>query len=130
MVLSVPPIQFLDKYVFFADPTYSESTLVVVRSKEDGVFKPVFLDCLGEVEGFQPLADFEWARVDLTTGDFASVAGCSSGRRVMESEAPFGLWVWGWATPEFSPPGYASYGYPAGMNVRKVNDAPIEVVPQ
>jgi len=130
MVLSIPPIQFLDRYVFFADPTYSESTVVVVRAKEDGSFHPVTLDCLGEVEGFQPVGDYEWARVDLTTGDFESVSGCSSGRRVMESEAPFGLWVWGWATPEFSPPGYASYGYPAGMNVRKVNDAPIEEAPQ
>ncbi|MBL8739458.1 MAG: IgGFc-binding protein [Myxococcales bacterium] len=130
MVLSVPPIQFLDRYVFFADPTYSESTLVVVRAKEDGIWKPVTLDCLGEIDSWEPVGDYQWARVDLTTGDFESVAGCSSGRRVMESEAPFGLWVWGWATPEFSPPGYASYGYPAGMNVRKVNDAPVQEIPE
>lgn len=130
MVLTTPPAQYLEKYVFFADPTYSESTLVVVRTKEAGEFKPVTLDCLGEVQGWTALGDYEWARVDLITGNFESVSGCSTGRRVMTSEAPFGLWVWGWATPEFSPPGYASYGYPAGMNVRKVNQIPIEETPK
>ncbi|MBL9022171.1 MAG: IgGFc-binding protein [Myxococcales bacterium] len=130
MVLVTPPAQFLERYVFFADPTYSESTIVVIREKEDGVFKPVMLDCAGEIDGFIPVGEYEWARVDLTTGDFEGVRGCSSGRRVIESEAPFGVSVWGWATPEFSPPGYASYGYPAGMNVRQVNQVPIVESPE
>lgn len=41
----------------------------------------------------------------------------------MESDAPFGLWVWGWGAPGTSVvTSFVSYGYPGGMNVQLIND--------
>jgi hypothetical protein len=61
--------------------------------------------------------------------DFQGQNGCSTGRHEIESATPFGLWVWGWGSPETqggqcnlsSAVGFTcnvSYGYPAGMNDR------------
>jgi hypothetical protein len=124
-VTSVPPEQYLQQYVFFTDPTYPETNLVVVRSRSpiDNQFKDVMLDCAGALTGWQPIgSDFEFTRHDLTTGNFAGVGGCSTGRREMKSDAPFGLWVWGWGTPLTSTfTENVSYGYPGGMNVAPIN---------
>jgi len=124
-VTSVPPEQYLRQYVFFADPTYPESNLVVIRSKgTDGFFKDVSLDCSGPLTGWQPIGngDYEFARKDLMTGNFAGVGGCSTGRHEIKSDAPFGLWVWGWGTPQTSSfTENVSYGYPGGMNVAPIN---------
>ena len=54
-VLMVPPEQFLTRYVFFTDPTYPETNLVVIRAKHQGGFADVELDCAGKVLGFQAL---------------------------------------------------------------------------
>jgi hypothetical protein len=118
-VLSVPPQQYLQDYVFFADPSYPETNLVVVRAKDTtGNFQDVKLDCAGTLGGWQPVGAYEWTRVDLSTGDFMGVNGCSAGAHQMQSGAPFGLWVWGWGTPNTTPDTrYVSYGYPGGMNV-------------
>lgn len=124
-VLSVPPEQYLRQYVFFADPTYPETNLVLVRARAaDQQFKDVTLDCLGKVTGWQAVgADHEWARVDLTKDNFAPVGACSTGRREIKSAAPFGLWVWGWGTPSTTiNTKNVSYGYPGGMNVAPIND--------
>ena len=41
-VVVVPPEQYLDRYVFFTDPTYPETNLVVVRKRDGaGVFHDV-----------------------------------------------------------------------------------------
>lgn len=124
-VTSVPPEQYLRQYVFFADPTYPESNLVVVRARgNDGLFKDVNLDCSGPLTGWTPIGngDFEYARKDLMTGNFAGVGGCSTGRHDIKSDAPFGLWVWGWGTPQTSTfTENVSYGYPGGMNVAPIN---------
>jgi hypothetical protein len=124
-VTSVPPEQYLKGYVFFADPTYPESNLVVIRARHtDGNFKDVNLDCAGPLTGWQPIGngDYEYARKDLMTGNFAGVGGCSTGRHEIKSDAPFGLWVWGWGTPETSSfTENVSYGYPGGMNVAPIN---------
>jgi hypothetical protein len=124
-VLIVPPEQYLKQYVFFADPTYPETNLVLVRTRAAGAqFQPVELDCLGTVTGWQAIdADHEFARVDLMRGNFAPVGGCSTGRHEIRSTGPFGLWVWGWGTPLTSAfTKNVSYGYPGGMNVTPIND--------
>ena len=125
-VLSVPPEQYLKQYVFFTDPTYPETNLVLVRARAaDQAFKDVTLDCHGTVPGWQPVGtDHEYARVDLVTGNFMPVGTCATGRHEISSSAPFGLWVWGWGTPlttTFTK--NVSYGYPGGMNVAPINNA-------
>jgi len=128
-VLSVPPSQYLDSYVFFADPTYPITNLVVVRAPKDGVFQDVKLDCsFTPVTGWKPVGDYEYAHVDLSKGDFENVGPCSTGARKMESKGKFGLWVWGWGSPQTTTfTQYVSYGYPAGMNVEYINEVVVEV---
>jgi hypothetical protein len=121
-VIGVPPQQYLERYAFFMDPTYPENSIVLVRGREGGQFHDVTLDCLGEVGGWTPVGDYEWTRVAMGTGDFLPVAGCSAGAHLIESEGPFGLWVWGWGTPASPMTVNRSYGYPGGMNVRPIND--------
>ncbi|MEO6773871.1 MAG: IgGFc-binding protein [Kofleriaceae bacterium] len=127
-VVSVPPDQYLSDYVFFADPTYPETNLVVIRAKgTDAAFHDVNLDCLGPLTNWQPVGDYEWARTDLMTGNFTPVGNCSTGRHEIKSDAPFGLWVWGWGTPLTSTfTANVSYGYPGGMNVAPINTVVIE----
>jgi hypothetical protein len=125
----VPSAQFLDQYVFFTDPTYSETNLVVIRAKKNGSFAPVELDCLGELSSWMPLGDYEYTRVDLVTGNFQPVNGCENGRREMWSDAPFGVTVWGWgsgATLGFNTQ-YVSYAYPAGARVQTINEVVVPV---
>jgi hypothetical protein len=123
-VLGVPPQQYLQDYVFFADPSYPENNLVVVRAKDkvSMQFQDVTLDCAGKLGGWQPVGDYEWTRIDLTRHDFQDQNGCSSGAHEIKSDAPFGLWVWGWGSPETTTnTKYVSYGYPGGMNVSPIN---------
>jgi hypothetical protein len=126
-VVSVPPQQYLNDYIFFTDVTYPETNLVVVRAKDQytKMFDDVTLDCLpapSTLTGWQPVGDYEWTRVDLTRDDFANQGGCSTGRREMKSKGLFGLWVWGWGSPKTTiNTKYVSYGYPGGMNVQPFN---------
>lgn len=123
-VISVPTDQYMPRYVFFTDPTYPETNLVLVRKKtEADVFEDVTLDCAGVVAGWTAVGDYEWARVDLSTGDFMAVDGCANGRHEISSAGRFGMWIWGWGTPDTSVfTQNVSYGYPAGMNVQLIND--------
>ena len=130
-VLGVPPEQFLSHYVFFTDPTFPETNLVVVRKKVDGSFADVVLDCAGPLTGFTPLGDYEWTRADLITGNFEGVGGCSTGRHVIDSENPFGLWIWGWGSSVTEAQTTSvSYGYPGGMNVKPINPVVVPPVPR
>ena len=125
-VVIVPPDQYLDRYVFFTDPTYPETDLVVVRKRDGaGAFHDVVLDCAGTISGWQAIGnDFEFTRVDLTTGNFQNVGNCSTGAREMHSEVPFGLWIWGWGSGGTTPTTRnVSYGYPGGMSVQTINTA-------
>jgi hypothetical protein len=130
-VLSVPPAQYLSHYVFFTDPTYPETNLVVVRKKVDGSFADVVLDCAGKLNGWTSIGDYEWTRADLTTGDFDGIGDCTTGRHVMDSENPFGLWVWGWGSSltEMQTTS-VSYGYPGGMNLEPINPVVVPPVPR
>jgi hypothetical protein len=122
----VPALQYLNQYTFFTDPTYSETHLVMVRRKMNGAFADVTLDCAGTITGWAPVGstgDYEFARIDLVTGNFAKVGNCDNGRHEMKSSNPFGVTVWGWgsaATTSFSTSA-VSYGYPAGMSVQPIN---------
>lgn len=126
----IPSAQYLEKYVLFTDPTYSETSLVVVRTPVEGNFADVKLGCLGNLTGWQPVGDKEYTRVNLVTGNFQDVGNCSNGRHEMTSENPFGVTVWGWgsaATGGFFTQ-YVSYAYPAGASVKSINE--VEILPQ
>lgn len=118
----LPPRQFLKRYVFFTDPTYSTTALTVTRVKDDTGLHPVTIGCLGEVQGWQPVGaegKFEVAYVDLRRAGVA-VGTCTESRHVAESDGAFGITVWGldW---------FASYAYPAGGNVGTINEVKVPV---
>jgi hypothetical protein len=121
----VPPAEYLASYVFFTDPTYSETNLVVVRTKGSSGFADVNLDCKGNLTGWQPLGTsgkYEYTRQDLVTGNFAKVGTCDNGRHTITSTQPFGLTVWGWGSEATSfQTTYVSYAYPAGASVLPIN---------
>lgn len=122
----VPDEQFLDDYVFFVDFTYASSTLTVVRRRDAGGFHPVEVDCLGAVEGWQPLdaeGTIEYAWVDITKARAPVTTpkgSCTYGRHEARSDGPFALYVWG--TDDF-----ASYGFPAGAGSRPTSPFTIAV---
>lgn len=134
VVRIVPPDQYLNRYVFFTDPTYPETNLVVIRKKGASGFADVKLDCAGVLTGFTPLGsggNYEMTRIDLVRHNFEPQGACDNGRHEMSSDAPFGVWVWAWGTPETQGgeclPGqegyscYVSYGYPAGEGLAQLN---------
>lgn len=121
-VLVVPPEQYLEHYVFFTDPTYPETSVVLVRRRHtDGEFRDVVLDCAGPVTGWSSITnDLEYTRQAISS-DFQPVGECSNGVHRIDSAAPFGVTVWGWGTPRTQTPN-VSYGYPGGMDVRSINN--------
>jgi len=129
-----PPSQYMRRYVFFTDPTYPETNLVVVRKRLDNTgFADVTLDCAGVLGGWAPVGstgDYEYTRIDLISHNFQPQNGCDNGRHEMLSDGAFGLWVWGWGTPEASGTISVSYGYPAGENVTPVNDVVVPPIPE
>ncbi len=136
----LPAAQFLKSYVFFTDPTYPETNLVLVRARTEGAFKDVRLDCAGVIGGFQALGSggqYEYARVDLSRGNFEPQGACDNGRHEIESEGLFGLTVWGWGSAasggSFGAPGFSqavSYAYPAGGSLKPINDVVVPTGPR
>lgn len=120
----VPPAQYMNHYVFFTDVTYPFTMLTVVRTKKDGAFADVNLDCAGTVSGWQDVGQYQIAYVKLVD-HFNPVGMCNNGVHVMDSAAPFGVWVWGWGSEDTNT-GWVSYGYPAGEGVLPINDVIIE----
>ena len=111
----LPPAQWLSSYVFFTDPSYPTTNLVVVRKRTSAGFADVTIDCRGTISGWSPVGtsgDYEITNVDLARG--MPIGTCTSGRHVATSSGPFGLMVWGLDIA-------ASYAYPAGGNVGKIN---------
>jgi hypothetical protein len=111
----VPPAQYLPRYTFFTDPTYSETNLVVVRVRDPqtGVMPDVTLDCAATLTGWTPVGSdgrFEMTRVDLSTGDFQGVGACDNGVHTIFGTIPgapvgsgapvpqFGVTIWGWGS--------------------------------
>ncbi len=121
----VPAGQYLSSYGFYADPTYGETSLVIVRAKAGGKFEDVWLECAGDLTGWKPVGtrgDYEFLRVDLSRGggpgDKFDAGVCQHGLQRMRSDGPFTATIWGWDR-------YASYAYPGGMATRKLVDAPL-----
>ena len=124
----VPAGQWRNSYSFYADPTYRDTSLVVVRSKTRGKFHDVSLECTGNITDFQPVGkrgDYEFARVDLGTkgkpGRTTDAGVCWSGLHRMRSEGAFTATLWGWDQA-------ASYAYPGGLAQRKLVSVPLDPV--
>jgi hypothetical protein len=135
----VPPDEYLDSYVFFTDPTYPETDLVIVRTKGPEGFEDVTLDCAGTLTGFLPIGTsgkYEYTRFDLVTGDFVGTGSCNNGRHEIKSTVPFGVTVWGWGSAATGEMGkgfytqYVSYAYPAGAGVAPINQVVIPSTPK
>ncbi|WP_187345658.1 IgGFc-binding protein [Sorangium cellulosum] len=125
-VIQLPPEQFLERYVFFTDPTYATTSLVITRVKGPNGFADVELSCLGPVTGWRRVGAagaFEVAHVDLSRGFVGASPACETSLHEARSAGAFGVTVWG---TDF----YASYGYPAGGNVERINDVVAPPVPR
>jgi hypothetical protein len=141
----VPTGQYLPSYTFFTDPTYPETNLVVVRKRDTSsqLMPDVTLDCAGLLSGWSPVDledQYEFTRIDLSTGDFVGQNGCDNGVHTITGglalgasggTAAFAVTVWGWGNDVTWPPDdetnplftrWVSYGYPAGASFRKLND--------
>ncbi len=125
----VPAGQYLSSYSFYADPSYGDASLVVVRAKTHGEFKDVWLECAGgNLTDFRPVGtrgDYEFTRVDLAKrggpGQSFGDHVCRNGLQRAKSDGPFTATVWGWD--------YASsYAYPGGMALRKLVQTPLVAV--
>jgi hypothetical protein len=130
--VQVPPAQYLSQYVIMTDPTYPETDLVLIRRPDaKNNFQDVSIDCLtGPITGWQTVGSYQWTRLDLQTGNFTDVNGCSNGRHQLTSTAPFGLNVWGWGTPNTTDfTCNVSYSYPGGMNVQPINTVIVPPTP-
>ncbi len=118
----IPTEQYLGRYVFFVDPTYRSSQLVIVRSRDErNEMHPVELDCAGSIGGWSPIGDsreHEYARIRLTKDGVPQPVGsgtCAAGRHEIESRGPFAVTVWGTSRA-------SSYAYPGGAALRTIND--------
>jgi hypothetical protein len=126
----LPPIQFLQRYIFFTDLTYATTNLVFTRTKTATGFQDVTLDCAGVLTGWQPVGTeglYETTNIDLlrgtlTDGGTAMNGTCNNGPHTATSDGPFGLMVWGLDY-------YASYAYPAGGNVTLTNNVVVMANP-
>lgn len=113
----LPPAQWLSSYVFFTDPTYTTTTLTVTRKAP---FQDVMIDCIGTVTGWTNVSggtEYQVAHVDLQRD--APIGSCTNGRHTATSAGAFNIMVWGLSNA-------ASYAYPAGGNVGKIN--PVVVI--
>ncbi|MCA9661535.1 MAG: IgGFc-binding protein [Myxococcales bacterium] len=117
----LPPAQFQDRYVFFTDPTYPTTNLVLIRVKgEDDQFADVNIECMPDpVSGWKPVGGdgrFEYAHIDLSRGGQpAPGTQCDTSRHLAESDKLFGIVVWG---TDY----YSSYGYPGGGDIAGINE--------
>jgi len=124
----VPAAQYLSSYSFYADPTFEETSLVIVRASTRGEFKEVWLECAGNLTDFRPIGTrgrYEFVRVDLSRnggpGEKFGDGVCRTGLQRMRSEGPFTATLWGFDV-------YASYAYPGGMAQRKLVETPLGIV--
>lgn len=139
-VNTIPTAQFLNRYLFFTDPTYPETNLVLVRKKaSDMTFKDVKLECGPTLTGWKPIGNggqYEYLRWDIATGNFMGANGCDNGAHEAKSDGLFGLTVWAWGTEvtgQSGSPGYSqyvSYAYPAGASVQSINTVVIPPNPK
>ncbi len=119
----IPPAQFLNHYVFFTDPSYSNTTLSIVRVKGKNGFADVEIGCSGPVTGWKSAGgSYEYTTTQLVSAG-KGVGSCANGPQTAKSDAPFGIVVWGTSR-------YASYGYPAGGNAAGINQVVVPAAPR
>ncbi|HEY0714206.1 MAG TPA: IgGFc-binding protein, partial [Polyangia bacterium] len=116
-VNAVPTDQYKNDITFFTDPTYPETTLVVVRKPgANGRFSDVSLGCSGvPLAGWTSVGPLEFTRVDLVRDRRSEISGCHNGVHRMTSANPFAVTVWGTGP-------VVSYAYPGGTALRPIND--------
>ncbi|MBN9165074.1 MAG: IgGFc-binding protein [Myxococcales bacterium] len=121
----VPADQYLNAYSFYADPSYGNTSLVIVRAKTGDAFKDVWLECAGYLTGFRPVGtsgEYEYVRVDLARdgkpGATFDGGACGNGLHRLRSDGPFTATLWGWDK-------HASYAYPGGLAQRKLVTTPL-----
>ncbi|AKV02425.1 hypothetical protein AKJ09_09088 [Labilithrix luteola] len=124
----VPAGQYLSSYSFYADPSFGDTSLVIVRAKTGSEFKDVWLECAGTLTGWKPIGtrgEYEYVRVDLAKdggpGQSFDTGVCRNGLQRMHSDGQFTATLWGWDL-------YASYAYPGGMAQRKLVKTPLPIV--
>jgi hypothetical protein len=121
----LPPAQFLNGYLFFTDPTYKTTNLVVTRVKTANGFSDVEIDCLGKLSDWKAIGTsdtYEATTVDLLR-DGAANGTCQNGPHTVKSKGPVGITVWGLDY-------YASYAYPAGGSIATINTVVVPPVPR
>ncbi len=121
MALSVPVEQYLNEYIFLADPTYGYNFVVVVRTDPT---EPIHLGCLDPIpeDKFETITgDYSRAVVTLSSETGSPDGTCSSGAHRIWSESPFGIWVYGYYE-------CTSYAYPGGMNLEQINEVEVPIV--
>ena len=117
----VPAQQYQSAYSFYADPTYADTSITIIRRKTEGAFKDVWLECAGVLSDWKPIGvrgEYEWRRVDLArrngTGDTFDAGTCTLGLQRMRSDGTFTATLWGWDDS-------VSYAYPGGTALRNVS---------
>lgn len=126
--------QYSNSYSFYADSSYAETSLTIIRRKLAGSFKDVWLECAGNLTSWKPVGvsgEYEYTRVDLSRqfqpgdtfgdGDAGPVTVCRTGLQRMRSEGPFTATLWGWDA-------WASYAYPGGTAQRRLVATPLAPV--
>ena len=115
-VMVLPTAQYLKRYLFFVDPTYATTNVVIARRKGPEGFADVSISCLGVVSGWEKVTEnFEVAHVDLVRGLVGITPACETSVHEATSDGAFGITVWG---TDYA----ASYAYPAGGNFTEVNN--------
>ena len=101
----LPPEEYARHFAFLAEPSHSETWLVVTRRKEAGVFHDVTLDCAGKLGDFKPIGAeglYEFTYVALSRGNFAPQVypggTCLLGPHRIDSEGPVAVTLWGWGS--------------------------------
>ena len=113
-----PPAQYLEKYIFFTDPTYSTRTSCSCRARTRRARTlPVTLDCIpAPLTGWQAIgtSGYQFTRIDVQVAG-APWATATTGSTPSRAASPFGITVWGFDQ-------YVSYAYPAGASVKPINN--------
>ncbi len=112
----VPTAQYMSSYGFYADASFAENALTIVRAKSGGSFEDVTLECAGVLTDWRPIGtrgEFEFTRLDISRSFQGGDFNCKAGLQRMQSAGPFSATLWGWAPA-------ASYAYPSGTAMRKL----------
>jgi hypothetical protein len=100
------------------------TSVSVIRVAKDGKFADVELECLGKIEGFEPVdgnGKYQVAHIHLYREGKGIKKECETSQHYADSQNPFGLIVWG---TDFC----ASYGYAAGGGLKSINTVEIPII--